>query len=112
MDFNLKWDDAAVRAAVKNAAQQAGREGGAELLARSNERVPVDTGELRSSGTVTPTDDGSIISYDTPYAVKQHEDMALNHPRGGQAKFLEATIDQDGDLYLQKLADLLDKALR
>lgn len=27
------------------------------------------------------------------YAVKQHEDLSLNHPGGGQAKFLESAVD-------------------
>lgn len=29
------------------------------------------------------------VSYEAPYAAIQHEDMSLNHPNGGQAKFLE-----------------------
>lgn len=29
------------------------------------------------------------VSYNTPYAAKIHEDTTLNHPNGGQAKYLE-----------------------
>lgn len=44
---------------------------------------------LARAGEVTAHGDGFVISFSTPYAAKQHEDMRLRHPRGGQAKFLE-----------------------
>lgn len=31
----------------------------------------------------------SEIGYDTPYAARVHEDLEMNHPHGGQAKYLE-----------------------
>lgn len=30
-----------------------------------------------------------VVGYDTPYAVRVHEDLQMPHPRGGQAKYLE-----------------------
>lgn len=109
---DFTWDDKTAIAAVRAAAPKAGVEAGNQLLDRSNQHVPVDQGELRDSGAVTQTDDGAIISYNTPYAVKQHEDIALRHPHGGQAKFLEQVIHSEGDIFLQALADALDRALR
>lgn len=35
-----------------------------------------------------------IISANTPYARKQHEDVSLRHPKGGQAKYLERAFNQ------------------
>lgn len=35
-----------------------------------------------------------VISANTPYARKQHEDVSLRHPRGGQAKYLERAFNQ------------------
>lgn len=32
------------------------------------------------------------VGYRAPYAVKQHEDLTLNHPNGGEAKFLERPV--------------------
>ena len=29
------------------------------------------------------------VGFDTEYAVRIHEDLSLNHPNGGQAKYLE-----------------------
>lgn len=31
----------------------------------------------------------ATVGYYAPYAVRIHEDLAMNHPNGGQAKFLE-----------------------
>lgn len=30
-----------------------------------------------------------VVGYSAPYALRVHEDLAMRHPRGGQAKFLE-----------------------
>jgi hypothetical protein len=32
------------------------------------------------------------ISFNTPYAAKQHEDLRLKHPRGGGPKYLERAL--------------------
>lgn len=40
-------------------------------------------------------------------SIDQHEDLTLRHPRGGQAKFLEAPLVENADRYMQHLADKL-----
>lgn len=47
---------------------------------------------LRDSGRIEEHGDGFIISFNTPYAAKVHEDQRLKHPRGGQAKYLERAL--------------------
>ena len=47
----------------------------------------VDVAADGSSGTV---------SYDTPYAVIQHESMGFNHQRGRKAKYLEDPCNDAG----------------
>jgi hypothetical protein len=69
------------------------------VLPASQELVPVDTGRLRDSGFVNGPEIGggavsAEIGYDTPYALKQHEDLSLNHPHGGEPKWLETTLHQ------------------
>lgn len=86
-------------------------------LGRAVERAPVETGDLRGSGYILVNgilvahgnEDGSIavlsdltvpardinlieIGFTSPYAFVQHEHVEFNHPRGGQAKFLESVI--------------------
>ena len=58
--------------------------------------APKDTEELANSMTVSG-DYASLkvsINFDTGnrYAISQHERLDLNHPNGGQAKFLEQPL--------------------
>jgi hypothetical protein len=69
------------------------------VLPASQELVPVDTGALKQSGFVDGPEIGAgsasaEIGYDTPYALIQHENLALNHPHGGEPKFLETPLHQ------------------
>jgi hypothetical protein len=65
------------------------------LLTEDNKHVPHDEGTLERSGDTgvaeTSTGVRGSVSYDTPYAVRQHEDMALHHHGKGQAKWMENT---------------------
>ncbi|WP_213816183.1 hypothetical protein [Glaciihabitans sp. dw_435] len=50
------------------------------LLALSAAEVPLDVGTLESSGSVVPAGsigDDSLVTYDTPYAARLHEDAAF-----------------------------------
>lgn len=39
-------------------------------------------------------DVSGVVGFAVPYAVKQHEDLELNHPEGGGAKFLENAVNE------------------
>lgn len=67
-----------------------------EVLARSTQRVPHETGDLQDSGQVSvePGNLRAAVSYDTPYAVVQHEDMTLQHDAGRSAKYLETAMNE------------------
>lgn len=65
--------------------------------------VPLDTGDLESTGRVETTRDGggvvSTVIFGDPsmgvnYAVVQHEDLTLNHKNGRQAKYIESTLKE------------------
>lgn len=87
------------------------------VAGESQQRAPVDTGDLRGSVEVTLDDNvyahgvkgtnstdvyivGDLpesaskgsVSYNTPYAAVQHEQTAYDHPKGGQAKYLESVL--------------------
>lgn len=89
--------------------------GGAEvILSEAIDETPIDTGTLRRSGTVTdaPNESAVYVSFSTPYAIKQHEDLTLNHPRGGKAKYLEDPFKRNVDK-VKKLVELrVKKSLR
>ena len=86
---------------IEKAAMKGVRKLANNILAESQKLVPVDTGTLKDSGAISSDKKNSIvtISYNTPYARKQHEDNTLNHPKGGQAKYLERPFNEkSGDL--------------
>lgn len=65
--------------------------GGHHLLQVSRKLVPHEEGTLETSGTVSqdPASHTVAVAYDTPYAVRQHEEMDYAHDDGRQAKYLE-----------------------
>ena len=66
---------------------------GKTILGRSNELCPIETGFLRSSGTLYVFKDYIKILYRCPYAVYVHENVNKSHPFG-QAKFLETAVQE------------------
>lgn len=82
------------------------------LAAVSKEQVPLDQGPLKNSCYVDVADDGSsgTVSYDTPYAVVQHENMQFQHQRGRKAKYLEDPAS-DGQVQ-REMRDLIARAYR
>lgn len=79
------------------------------ILGASNEKVPIEEATLERSGTVS-TDPGNFtaaVSYDTPYAVKQHEDMTLRHDQGRTAKYLENAMTSE----VQAAAEIIRKTI-
>lgn len=69
--------------------------GAEHLLTVSQGRVPVDTGVLRASGVASTDGRRAAVSYDTPYAARQHEEIGWHHPKGGQAKYLESALHDE-----------------
>lgn len=99
LDEALQKVIAGARAGIHDAAE--------DVLNRSNDLIPTDSGDLRDSGTVTAEgEDGVAISYDTPYAVVQHERTDLRHD-DGQAKFLETAFMAGTERTAQIIGDAI-----
>ena len=64
------------------------------LLQVSNTLVPIEEGTLERSGvaSVDETTLRAAVSYDTVYAVNQHESMDFRHDNGRCAKYLEVAL--------------------
>jgi hypothetical protein len=87
---------------------------GEHVLAISNDRVPFDEATLQRSGEVH-VDEQTLeasITYDTPYAVRQHEDLTLNHPNGRRAKYLESAWRENAHLAPELIGNQIRRALR
>lgn len=135
-----KWRTREAVAVAQKAALKAFRTGCEGILTKAIDDTPIDTGTLRRSGTVTVgdlpdaeevykaaeagitmeeafphpvgTDKTVYISFNTPYAERQHEDSSLCHPRGGKAKYLEDVFNREKDKVLKYAEASIKKALR
>ena len=96
----LKWyGDKVVSDTIKKA-RKAYQRAAENLLTEANETVPHDEGFLEGSGFASSNDKGkvlSVVSYDEPYAVRQHEDTTLSHNGKERAKWLELTYKENID---------------
>ena len=102
----LKWEGTAVKNNIGKAVRQALRDIGYDLKDKSVNRAPIDTGKLRKSCRVDRSElaKNCIIrvgySPDVDhYSVIQHERLDFNHPRGGEAKYLENPFNENRERY-------------
>lgn len=105
-------------------------------------KAPVDLGDLRggfvieingerwshtesdASGAVRVVQDRSDVPTETDnivvrigtagivYAARQHEELGWNHPKGGEAKFLENALNELVPMLFKRIADAARKGAR
>ncbi|WP_405676912.1 minor capsid protein [Streptomyces sp. NBC_01511] len=81
-------------------------------LGVANRLVPLDEGTLERSGKVNRVGLNGSISFDTVYAVRQHEELTWKHMPGRQAKYLEQPMNTERDVMLRLMAVSLRSWLR
>lgn len=98
----------AIGVAIEPQVTSALKEVGEDLLSKSRELAPVDTGKLRdtSSSEVKPGIGGPdlTVAFVQPYAIVQHEDLSLFHSKG-QAKYLEEPLNENKGRYMEMIKD-------
>lgn len=101
---------------IENAVVQAMEDNVLDLERRSKEQAPLDTGDLRGSGTseVTEVYGGvkGTVGFNTPYALIQHEDMTFVHPQGGKAKYLTDPLNQNATKYRKHILEKTRRVTR
>lgn len=70
----------------------------AEIQSTAVNLAPIEEGTLRTSATIDVpiakgTRVGGGLSFPIVYAAVQHESEHFNHPRGGQAKYLQTAAE-------------------
>lgn len=107
----MSTDLAAFRSHRRKTIDRAVGDAGEFLLEAANRTVPHEEGTLEGSGTVTIVRKGAttaaVVSYDTPYAARQHEDTRLRHTGKGRAKWLERTALEQRTRITRFLTDRL-----
>lgn len=106
--FTIKVDEKLVDAQTEHALEALTKVGWV-FLGDANKTIPYDTWDMRNSGTVSTDKRRGVvtISYDTPYAVRQHEDTTLRHKTGRRARWLELTGKENRNAYHKLLARLI-----
>ena len=81
---------------IEQAAQAALVDTAKAVLKQARANVPKESGKLARSGRVEVGFKEVAVAFRAPHAWIQHERLDFEHPNGGQAKYLEAAVDQVG----------------
>lgn len=73
-------------------------------------RAPAETGELRNSANTDADGLEATIYFDTPYAVKQHEELGYHHEIG-EAKYLENAVTANREVVARVISQAIRGAL-
>jgi hypothetical protein len=85
---------------------------GAEvLLDESNRKAPIETGALIRSGVAKAEGNKAAVGYNTPYAIKQHEELGYQHDQGREAKYLENALINNKTQIFDAIADEIKRSL-
>lgn len=104
--MDLEWHDEKVKVAISGAAFEGAVLAAEHLLQVSSELAPHEEGDLERSGEVSKDEslDTVAVTYDRPYAVRQHEELTWRHDAGKQAKYLEQPMTDEADTMLALIA--------
>jgi len=110
----VTWHGPKVKKAARRGATKGLTDGTEHLLAASTAIVPIEEATLERSG-VASVDEATMtgaVSYDGPYAVRQHEDLTYRHDLGRQAKYLEQPMLDEQAEILGLVAAAIRRSLR
>lgn len=110
----LRWNGPAVLRGTRAGAVRGLRLAAEHVLTESRKRVPIEEGTLERSGVAT-VDESSLtaaVSYDTVYAVRQHEELTWRHDAGRTAKYLEGPLNEQAATCAAIIAAELRRSLR
>ncbi|SCD36866.1 hypothetical protein GA0115251_10594 [Streptomyces sp. TverLS-915] len=112
--FRLRFNGRAVEGEIRAAAARGLLLGAEYVLGEAQAVVPIDEAALSRSGTAS-VDVGALsaaVSFDTPYAVRQHEELTYRHAPGRTAKYLERPLNAARSEVAALIAAQLRRALR
>lgn len=110
----LRWNGAAALRGTRAGAVRGLRVAAEHVLTESRKVVPIEEATLERSGVAT-VDESSLtaaVSYDTPYAIRQHEELNYRHDAGRTAKYLERPLTEQADNVAAIIAAELRRSLR
>lgn len=96
---------------VSQASEEAALLAAEHILGEARQIAPIEEGTLVRSGATAAEGKSAVVYFDTPYAVRQHEDMTFRHDAGRQAKYLEDPVNSERAAVLKIMRDALAKKL-
>lgn len=114
--MSLEWNADALKARITAGARAGVVEAAQAVATASQDLTPVLEGVLRAATHVhMPIQQGDEIvggvGNNTIYAARQHEETSWNHPRGGQAKYMETAMNQNEDAVRQTIVNHIKGAI-
>tara|TARA_Y100000004_G_C8941064_1_gene424231 strand:- start:535 stop:897 length:363 start_codon:yes stop_codon:yes gene_type:complete len=116
--YNFDWFGDEVRKKI-NSNSRKGMVKGLEFIKQESVKVvPKDTGLLeKSAGIKFNKNQASgkhegVVFYDTPYAIRQHEELNFRHAEGRIAKYLELPFQQNQMKALQIIQREINKGMK
>lgn len=97
MTVRLDWYGAAILRTIEDAGTSALRDASEFVLEESNRTVPIEEGTLERSGSTDVDGHEASIFYDTPYAVRLHENPQYHFQHGRRGKWLSLTLGEQRD---------------
>lgn len=94
--MTLDWHGDQVLVGLEGALEHAMLLGAEHVLEESNRIIPHETGDLERAGEAQAEGRRSRVSYESIYAIPQHENLEYRHDPGRQAKYLETAGIQAG----------------
>ena len=113
MTAQIRWFGAAAKQARKAGTARGLLLAAEHVLGESRKVVPIEEATLERSGasTVDAASETAAVSYDTPYAVIQHERLDFRHDRGRTAKYLERPVQATRSTQAQLIARAIEQEL-
>ncbi|UUN29428.1 hypothetical protein [Streptomyces sp. FIT100] len=110
----LRWNGDAALRGTRAGAIRGLRLAAEYVLERSRARVPIEEATLERSGVATVDEQSmtAAVSYDTPYAVAQHERLDYHHDAGRTAKYLEGPMAEEAGNVGEIIAAQVRRSLR
>ena len=113
MTLVVRWYGDLAKDQVRRGAIEGLRAAAEFVLDQSRQVVPIEEGTLSRSGATDVDESGlvAVVSYDTPYAVRQHEELSWHHDAGRHAKYLELPLNNTRDQQNQIIASRMRRYL-
>ena len=110
----VAWHGTAVKAVVASASATALEIAARNILGDAVQNTPKDSGTLRRSADVSMKTRNKVeatLSFSTPYAARQHEELGYAHTNGGP-KFLESAVTKGAPAVAPFIESSVKAALR